>query len=108
MLLGTLYGKKPKKFEATFDKLGFRTNHLGEKWITACLSNVTYRGITYADHTWLKDASYLTPLGAPTQGDRIAFKAEVDMFPRGSYEVDFHLVRLTDVKKVKVKREKKS
>lgn len=101
-LMGKLY-QKEKKFEARIDRFGHRYTHRGDMLVTACLTNLTHRGVVYAEHTWLRDAAPLAELGALYPGQLIAFTATVDMFPRGSYQCDFHLVNVHSVKELKQK-----
>ena len=102
-LLGTLYGKS-KKFEGVVSRYGYRKDHQGNEFVTVCLVNVTHRGIEYVEHVWLRDATPFLDDTLPDPGQRVAFTGTVDMFPKGSYEVDFHIVKICDTKRMKEKK----
>jgi len=110
-MLAMLYDPRKRekflKFKAIFDRYGTRPSKLKnhpEPYPTALLKNVRHksRGATeetiVADHLWLKDAMCLPPLNP---GQEIEFQGRIDMFAKGSYECDFHVIDITDVKLLK-------
>lgn len=106
--LALLYGKT-KTFVAVFDKWGTRKNwHKGAARLpTMLLTNICdTKGDEIAEHVWVRDVTPFLVLDFQDleKGNRLRFKGRVDCFPKGSYEVDFHIVDIEKARKLPKKR----
>ncbi len=105
--LALLYGKT-KTLIATFDRWGTRKNWLSkgpDKIPTMLLVNVCdTKGNEVAGHIWVRDVTQFLEFTDVVPGERFRFKGRVDCFPKGSDEVDFHIVDFEKVKKLKPKK----
>lgn len=107
--LGLMYGKT-RVFTASFSKWGTRKNWLKQgpsRIPTMLLVNVcTTNGEEVAEHIWIRNVTPFLDLGDLENGDRLRFKGRVDSFPKGSHEIDFHIVDVEGARKVKVKKKR--
>ena len=108
--LALLYGKT-RTFVAVFTRWGTRKNwHKGPSRLpTMLFANICdTKGNEIAEHLWIRDVVPFVSAKDFESGDRVRFKGRVDCFPRGSYEVDFHVVDIEKVKKMRLKKVKKA
>lgn len=119
--LATLWNRKKRRaFTATFDRYGTRPSYRRDspepiptlllKLICLKTGTVNTRGndgglvqtSEVAKHVWVRDIKPFLHLIAHLEpGDKVSFSGRVDMFPKGSHRVDFHIVEIDKVKRMR-------